>query len=65
MSRKTFDQSLDNLAAHAQRVLNHARGPLHEGIKLFDAGDRAGAIKKYRQQLAVWPQDGWALYELG
>ena len=62
---KELRQGLDILAAHAQRTLNQARGPLHAGIKLFDAGDYAGAIKKYRQQLVVWPQDGWAAYELG
>jgi tetratricopeptide (TPR) repeat protein len=58
-------QAFDLLAAHAQRTLNKAREPLHAGIKLFDAGDYAGASKQYRQQLALWPQDGWAAYELG
>jgi tetratricopeptide (TPR) repeat protein len=58
-------QAFGLLAARAQQTLNKARVPLHEGMKLFDAGDYAGAAKKYRQQLALWPQDGWAAYELG
>ncbi|HEX4149093.1 MAG TPA: hypothetical protein VHY20_08900 [Pirellulales bacterium] len=62
---KEVRESLDILAAHAQRMLVKGRAPLAEGIKLFDAGDREGAVQKYRQQLAIWPQDGWALYELG
>jgi tetratricopeptide (TPR) repeat protein len=35
------------------------------GIELFDKGDYAGAVKKYRESLKVWPQNGWAYYELG
>ncbi|HEY5312736.1 MAG TPA: hypothetical protein VIK18_09450 [Pirellulales bacterium] len=58
-------QVFELLAAYAQRTLNDARELLHEGIKRFDRGDYAGAAKKYRQQLALWPQDGWAAYELG
>jgi tetratricopeptide (TPR) repeat protein len=62
---KELQQAFNILASHAQRTLSKARGPLHEGIKLFDVGDYARAVKKYRQQLALWPQDGWAAYELG
>ena len=35
------------------------------GVRLFDEGDYAGAVKKYREALAIWPQNGWAWYELG
>ena len=35
------------------------------GIQLFDAADYVGAVKKYREALKIWPQNGWAYYELG
>jgi tetratricopeptide (TPR) repeat protein len=38
---------------------------MQEGIALFDAGDYAAAVKKYREALQIWPQNGWAYYELG
>jgi tetratricopeptide (TPR) repeat protein len=36
-----------------------------EGIKLHDKEDYAGAIKKYREAIAAWPQNGLAHFELG
>ena len=36
-----------------------------EGTHLFDRGDYAGAVKKYREALKLCPQNGWASYELG
>ena len=37
---------------------------MNEGIALFDKQDYPAAIEKYREVLKIWPQNGWAYYEL-
>jgi tetratricopeptide (TPR) repeat protein len=38
---------------------------VNEGIKLYDAGDYAAALKKHDAAIALWPQNGFAHYERG
>ena len=46
-------------------MIRDANDTVAAGIALYDHGDKAGAIKKYRDALAVWPQNSFAHYELG
>jgi hypothetical protein len=56
---------LEGLYAAVKAAGARSDSVVEEGIKLFDSGDYAGAAKKYREAISVWPQNGWAYYELG
>ncbi len=53
------------LSAYCGHLFKLSAGEIKKGIVLHDVGEFVGAIKAYRDHLAVWPQDGWAHYELG
>jgi tetratricopeptide (TPR) repeat protein len=53
------------LVAHVNRMREKPNAIVAEGIKLHDAGDYAGALAKYEEALAMWPQNGFAYYEVG
>ena len=57
--------AIDQMLMVAERVIRDANETVGAGITLYDHGDKAGAIKKYRDALAVWPQNSFAHYELG
>jgi hypothetical protein len=50
--------------AFAKAAGKRSQPLVEEGIKLFDKGDFDGATKKYREALTIWPQSGWAHFEL-
>jgi tetratricopeptide (TPR) repeat protein len=60
-----FKAIYDHLQAVTQLAGKQSNALTQEGVKLFDEGDYAGAIQKYKKALALWPQNGWAHYELG
>jgi tetratricopeptide (TPR) repeat protein len=53
------------LLSQAIAMVEEGDREVQAGIKLFDAGDKEAAIRKYREALTRWPQNGWADYELG
>lgn len=62
---KQMHEALDQMLSVAERVIRDANEAVGEGIKLYDKGDKAGAIGRYRDALKVWPQNSFAHYELG
>lgn len=62
---KSIDSVFAALAQAAKQAGKQSNAVTQAGVQLFDAGDYAGAVKKYREALRVWPQNGWACYELG
>lgn len=58
-------QGLEILLAQTQKVGAKPNALVAEGIKLHDKGDYAGALKKYQESLVLWPQNGFAHYEVG
>jgi tetratricopeptide (TPR) repeat protein len=62
---KDFKAIYDYFQSASQLAGKQSNALTQEGIKLFDEGDYAGAIQKYKKALAVWPQNGWTYYELG
>ena len=62
---KELQQALKIILAHCQKVREKPNALVLEGIKLHDQGDYAGALKKYKDALALWPQNGFAHYEVG
>ena len=63
------DTRLRGVASEILRATRRAglksEAVVEQGVKLHDQGDYAGAVKKYREALAIWPQNGIAHYELG
>jgi hypothetical protein len=53
------------LLKHARAVAEKSDALVAEGVKLQDRGDHAGALRKYRAALALWPQNGLAHCEMG
>lgn len=53
------------LISQAQRAGKGPNALVYEGIALHDRGDFDGAIAKHREALALWPQNGFAHYEVG
>jgi tetratricopeptide (TPR) repeat protein len=62
---KEVDNGFVLAIAHANKMREKPNAIVAEGIKLHDAGDYAGAIAKYEESLALWPQNGFAFYEVG
>jgi hypothetical protein len=62
---KELRQGFDILLANTQRAGRKSNELVAAGIKLHDRGDYPGALGKYREALAAWPQNGFAHYELG
>lgn len=60
-----IDKIFTTAIAHANKMREKPNAIVAEGIKLHDAGDYAGAIAKYEESLALWPQNGFAHYEVG
>jgi tetratricopeptide (TPR) repeat protein len=58
-------QGFAALLAAAQKVPERPSALIREGIALHDKGDYAGALKKYEEALALWPQNSFAHYESG
>jgi tetratricopeptide (TPR) repeat protein len=62
---KEAKQAMQALQHTAIAALKETNALTNEGIKLFDQGDYDGALKKYREALAICPQNGSTNYELG
>jgi hypothetical protein len=62
---KEVQAALGALLVHSQQAGERSNRLVSEGAKLHDNKDYKGAIAKYREALAAWPQNGWACYELG
>jgi tetratricopeptide (TPR) repeat protein len=57
--------AIDKMLRVAERVIKDGNDAVAEGITLFDKGDKAGAVERYRAALKIWPQNSFAHYELG
>ena len=53
------------ISGSRQRIAQPSNALVEEGNALFDQGDYEAALKKHQAALALWPQNGWAHYELG
>jgi uncharacterized protein (TIGR03067 family) len=62
---KELQQGFDLLLAHCQKAGEKSNQLVAEGIKLHDKEDYAGALVKYKEAVALWPQNGFAHYEMG
>jgi hypothetical protein len=62
---KAVRQGFEILLGHAQKVAQRPEALVRQGIRLHDRGDYDGALKKYREALALWPGYGFAHYETG
>jgi hypothetical protein len=62
---KEFVRALQSLQATAMAALKASNAVTEEGTQLFDRGDYAAAVTKYRAALKLCPQNGWTSYELG
>jgi hypothetical protein len=60
-----MERALSSLVVSAMSAQKAAHELVGAGIKLHDAGEVAGALRKYDEALAVLPTDGWAHYERG
>ncbi len=58
-------RGFDILVGHALKVAQRPEALVREGIALHDKGDYGGALKKYREALALWPAHGFAHFETG
>jgi tetratricopeptide (TPR) repeat protein len=62
---KEFQQIFEIVLAQSEKIRDKPNALVLEGTTLFDKGDYAGALKKYEAALALWPQNGFAHYEVG
>ncbi len=62
---KEIQAAYGTLLVHTQKAGEQSNRLVTAGTKLHDSKDYKGAIAKYREALAAWPQNGWAYYELG
>jgi tetratricopeptide (TPR) repeat protein len=62
---KELRQGFQHLLRHAGKVTEKPNALIEQGIKLHDKGDYAAALRKYRDALALWPQNSFAHYEMG
>jgi tetratricopeptide (TPR) repeat protein len=60
-----IQQAFEGMMGTALQAGKQSNAIIQEGVKLHDAGDYAGAIKKYKEAHSLWPQNGLAYYELG
>ena len=60
-----FGKNIGILIAHCDQAGEASNALVAESIKLHDAGDYAAAVTKLNEALALWPQNGFAHYELG
>ena len=58
-------QHVSGVIAHCDRAAEDSNALVAESIKLHDAGDYPAAVAKLKEALALWPQNGFAHYELG
>lgn len=56
---------LDELQNSIRDLHNEVSNMIREGITLHDKKLYNDAVKKFREVLRIWPQSGWAHYELG
>jgi tetratricopeptide (TPR) repeat protein len=57
--------AMNTLLVHGQKMGEPSNLLVQEGIGLHDAGRYEAALDRYRSALALWPQNGWAHYEIG
>jgi hypothetical protein len=62
---KVIGDVLDRIQGGAMAGMKASNGKTSEGTTLFDNGDYAGALEKYREALKLCPQNGWTHYEIG
>jgi hypothetical protein len=62
---KEIQKGFQAILAHAQKVAERPDALIRQGIKLHDKEDYDGALRKYREALALWPQSGLAHFEIG
>jgi hypothetical protein len=58
-------KAMETLLHHGQRMGKPSNHLVKEAIGLHDQGRYEAALDKYRAALALWPQNGWAHYEIG
>jgi hypothetical protein len=63
--QKPLEEGFGYVLGNAARLREQSDALVTAGIKLHDQGDYGGALKKYREALALWPQNGWAHFETG
>lgn len=62
---KQFRSALQGLLSSAMKAGEASNALVNDGIKLHDKGNYAGALRKYEEAIAAWPQNGFAHYEIG
>jgi hypothetical protein len=62
---KEVQDGFDQLLLHIRKAVEPSHTLVEAGIKLHDQGDYDAAIAKYKEALALWPQCGFAQYEMG
>jgi tetratricopeptide (TPR) repeat protein len=60
-----FGKNIGILIAHCDKAGEGSNALVAESIELHDAGDYAAALTKLNEAIALWPQNGFAHYELG
>ncbi|MEA3213672.1 MAG: hypothetical protein QOE70_6729 [Chthoniobacter sp.] len=58
-------RSLGTVIAQAQAAQARSFELVREGVRLHDARNFTGALKKYEAALVEWPANGWGHYERG
>ena len=60
-----YRRALRFVLQESQKALSRSRAITDAGVRLHDAGDFDGAMKKYDEALVLNPANGWAHYERG
>ncbi len=60
-----FKEAFDVVLNNAQAAHKASNELVFAGNKLFDQRDFAAALKKHKEALEIWPQNGFAHYEVG
>lgn len=62
---KLHRQALEMVLHESHKALSRSQRMTNAGVRLHDAGDFDGAIRKYDEALALIPANGWTHYERG